>query len=102
MKRLLGVALILSLVGSSAVMAAPYGNRGYGHGNNDGAVFAGLGIVALAAILASQHNNHYQYGYRDNRDGYDTRNYGGYNNDYGRSNMRGYDERQSGYGYSGR
>jgi hypothetical protein len=102
MKRLLSIALALSLLGGSAAVAAPYGygNRGYSHGNNNGALFAGLGIVALAAILASRNNNHYRGSYnryddnRDYRGGYGSHAYGGYG-DAG----RGFDSRgNQGYG----
>ena len=98
MKRILSAALALTLLGSTAAVAAPYGHgsngyshsynnsgsyrgydRGYRHHNNDGAyVAAGLGIFALAAILASQ-NNDQRYDRR-----YDDRYNRGYDDGYGR------------------
>ncbi len=112
MKRLVSAALALSLLGGSAAVAAPYdhggqgynngyGNRGYngsygnrdrsdyyrGRDNNDGGrIVAGFGILALAAILASQHRHHYNQGWY-NRDGgrygYDNGNDGGHRGGYG-------------------
>jgi hypothetical protein len=94
MKKLIGAALILSLLGGSAAFAAPAysNNRGYSdqRHDNSGAVVAGVGLLALAAIFASQ-NNHDDYGYRsdyrhhdhdyDYRDHRDDRDYrGGYDN----------------------
>lgn len=114
MKRLISATLALSLLGATAAAAAPYdyNTRGYngghtnqaygsGYGSRDrgdynrgrgdnGAAFAGLGLLAFAAILASQHHHHYHhgwynrdrgsYGYGDNR-GYDY-NYGDRNGGY--------------------
>jgi hypothetical protein len=99
MKRLVSATLALALLGGSAAVAAPYDygrnqgyNSGYGspgydggsyrrHDNNNGAIVAGVGILALAAILASQHRHHrYHHGWY-NRDG---RGYG-YDNGYDRS-----------------
>ena len=127
MKRLVSATLALSLLGGSAAVAAPYdhggqgyygGNQGYyanqgyagsygdpyrgdyrRHGSNDGgAIIAGVGILALAAILASQHRHHrYHQGWynRDGRAyGYDNGYSRGYNNQYG----NGY----NGYGDNGR
>ena len=73
MKRLASVALALSLLSGTAAVAAPYdhGNQGYNSGysnqdrgdrnyrdDNSGAIVAGVGILALAAILTSQHRHH--------------------------------------------
>lgn len=96
MKRLLGAALALTLLGGSAAVAAPtgYDNRGYGHESNNGALFAGIGLFALAAILASQNNRSYQRDWHD-------RGYGrfdnsrGYNHGYDRDR----DDRRSGYSH---
>ena len=91
MKKIIGAALILSMLGGSAAFAAPAysNNRGYSdHHDNSGAVIAGVGLLALAAIFASQ-NNHDDYGYRsdyrhDDRGWGDHRDYrdyrGGYDN----------------------
>jgi len=94
MKRLVCAALALSLIGSTAAVAQPYGRSGgwggYSHHNrgDNGAGLAiglGVGLFALAAIAASQHQD------RD-YDRYDNRGYG-----YGGGNYRG----QSDYGYGG-
>jgi hypothetical protein len=106
MKRLISATLALSLLGATAASAAPYdhNNQAYGNGygsrdrgdydrgrGDNGAAFAGIGLLAFAAILASQNHHHYHhgwynrdrgsYGYGDNR-GHDynhgDRN-GGYN-----------------------
>lgn len=99
MKRLISAALALSLLGATAASAAPvnhatqvqyrdsYRHRG---GDNGAAIAAGIGFVALAAILASQ-NNHRDYDRDDwgRRDRDDDRGYGygnsyqGYNRGYG-------------------
>jgi hypothetical protein len=86
MKRLLSIALALTLMGSSVAMARGYqGGGGYGdrHGNNgysvpyrggygyrdrdnNAAAAVGIGILALGlfAALASQHDNdHYSSSY---------------------------------------
>ncbi len=85
MKRLLSVALALTLMGSSVAMARGYQGGGYSdrhgyngysapnHGGygyrdrgNNTAAAVGVGILALGlfAALASQHNNdHYASGY---------------------------------------
>ena len=110
MKRLASVALALTLLSGTAAVAAPYdhGNQGYNSGysnqdrggrdyrdNNDGAVVAGFGILALAAILASQHRHHdgryYSDGgrYRDG-DGYRR------GDRYDRSDESGYGDRHDG------
>jgi hypothetical protein len=115
MKRLISATLALSLLGATAASAAPvnraipiqyrddgYRNRG---DDNGAAIAAGVGFLALAAILASQHRDHdgwrdrgYDRGDWSRRD--DGRGYGdrGYNNGYG-GYSRGYD---NGYGYRGR
>jgi len=117
MKRLLSAALALSLLGGSAAVAAPYdqggqsNDRGYssqgnngsydnqdrgdnyrGHPHNDGgAIVAGVGILTLAAVLASQHRHHFHEGWY-NRDG------GGYGHGYN----RGYGDHRGGHGDNGR
>jgi len=67
MKRLLSIMLALSLAGGTAAYAGNYGHGGYHgydggygryHGNGNGAaVVAGIGVLALIAIMASQ-NRH--------------------------------------------
>src|SRR5882757_6215942 len=104
MKRLLSAALALTLLGATAASAQSYGRGGYDRGSsyrhgshdNSGALIGlGVGLFALGAIVASQHND---------RDRYDDRgyqgNYGGYqNSDYrGRDDYQNY--RGNGYGYS--
>ncbi len=71
MKRLISATLALSLLGATAASAAPYGygDQGYsdGYGNsyrddayrdrgtdNGAAIVAGVGLLALVAIMASQ------------------------------------------------
>ena len=107
MKRLLSIALALTLMGTSVAMAHGYQGGGYryngysapyrgGYGyrdrsNNTGAAI-GLGILALGlfAALASQHNSDpYSNGYYAPPPRYG---YGGYGPGYG----SGY-----GYGYGG-
>jgi hypothetical protein len=118
MKRLVSATLAMSLLGGSAAVAAPYdhGGQGYnggfgnqyrGHdGNNGGAVVAGVGILALAAILASQHRHrHYHqgwYGHDGYSNGYNQGYGSGYNQGYGYDNgyNRGYGN-QYGNGYNG-
>ena len=91
MKRLASAVLALSLLGGTAATAAPYDRYGSGYGgsydnhyrrhssNNGAAVAAGVGLLALVAILASQqHHRHYHHGWY-NRDGY---RYDGYNHGY--------------------
>ena len=109
MKCLLSAALALSLLGGTAAVAAPYDRGGYNSGyydqdynagygdrdrrdnyrgrgdNNGAAVVAGIGILALAAILASQnHRNHrhYHQGWHNGRYGYRDGYNRGYNYDY--------------------
>lgn len=107
MKRLVSAALALTMLSGTAAVAAPYdhGGQGYnggynnqyrGHdGNNGGAIVAGVGLLALAAILASQHHHrHYHDGWY-NRDG-GRYGYGnGYNQSYGNQyqGYGGYDHR---------
>lgn len=119
MKRLVCAALVLSLIGSTAAVAQPYGRSGgwggYSHqdrGNyrrgDDGAGLAiglGVGLFALAAIAASQHHDR-DYDRYDNRRYSDGNDYGeggyapsygrGYGSTYGNGGYRhGYDN----YGY---
>jgi hypothetical protein len=101
MKALVSATLAFSMLGATAASAQDYrydyGDRdfhrgtyddSYRHHRNDGAaIAAGIGIVALVAILASQHH-HYHDGWhgdgdwRDRGDGYygygDDRAYGAY------------------------
>ncbi len=87
MKRLVSAVLALSLLGTAAASAQPfrgthdYGrDRGYhrdyrgatwnrGHNDNGAAIGLGIGLFALAAILASsqQQNDRYRY---NNYNGY--------------------------------
>ena len=126
MKRLISATLALSLLGGTAASAADYryGDQGYnngysnqyggngyrGHnGNNGAAVVAGVGLLALAAILASQHHRHdrnhegwYGRGGDSNRWGnsYDRgygNYYGGYSNNDNRNNYGGYGDNYGGY-----
>lgn len=115
MKRLISATLALSLLGATAASAAPvnrgipiqYRDNGYRHRGDDNgaAIAAGVGFLALAAILASQHRDHdgwrergYDRGDWGRRD--DDRGYGGYDRGYGNGGYgRGYD---NGYGYRGR
>ncbi len=94
MKRLVSAALALTLIGTTAAVAQPYGygNRwgsshqyrgDYRRGDNGAglAIGLGVGLFALAAIAASQHHDR-DYGY-DNRGygggyGYSHRDYGNY------------------------
>lgn len=122
MKRLVSAVLALSLLGTTAAVAAPSSSEGYGNrdnyrGHSDGngaAIVAGVGLVALAAILASQHHHHwhrgwygnngYSYGYNGGygyNDGYAYNGSYGYNGDYGYNGGYGYDrsrEYNRGYG----
>jgi len=116
MKRLASVALALSLLSGTAAVAAPYdhGNQGYNYGyssqdrgdrdrrdGNGAAVVAGVGFLALAAILASQHRHHdgwYNHEHGRYRDGDGYRRGDGYNRGYDSS----YGDRYSGHGDNGR
>ena len=88
MKKILAATLAFSLLGATAASAAPYGH--YGRGDNGGAaIAAGIGILALGAILASQHHDYdrdYRYrGYDQQRwDRNDYRAYDSYGRGYGR------------------
>ena len=111
MKRLISAALALSLLGATAASAAPvnhvtqvqYRSERHRGGDNGAAIAAGIGFVALAAILASQ-NNHRDYDRDDwgRRDRDDDRGYGygnsyqGYNRGYGNGYYN------NGYGDRGR
>jgi hypothetical protein len=121
MKRLLSIALALTLMGSSVAMAHGYqgggygdrrGYNGYSAPNRDGygyrdrsntpAAAVGVGILALGlfAALASQHNNdRYSSGYYA-----PPPRYGDYGPGYGSSPGYGYGYGSSpgyGYGYGG-
>src|SRR6185312_13563694 len=72
MKRLISSVLALSLLGTTVATAAnaapvnrPIPVRDYRHhdNGNGAAVAAGIGFLALAAILASQNNRDRDYGY---------------------------------------
>ena len=65
MKKILAATLALTLLGATAASAAPYGHS-YGRGgDNGGAIVAGIGLLALGAILASQHHDYDRnYAYR--------------------------------------
>jgi len=106
MKRLVCATLALTLLGSAAASAQPYGRGGYshsyrhgGHDNTGALIGLGIGLFALGAIVASQHDN--------DRDRYDDRtyrnNYGGYRSEYrgGYGDYRGsyQDYRGNGYDY---
>ena len=106
MKRLISAALALSLLGATAASAASarapiapvdYRSQSYRHhdNGNGAAIAAGIGFLALAAILASQNNHdrdgrYYHdrnwrdrdYGYRPYDQGYGNRGYG-YSAPYG-------------------
>jgi hypothetical protein len=109
MKRLvcatLATSLALSLVGATAASAQSYNRGGYdrgyssyrgGHDNTGALIGLGIGLFAIGAIIASQHNN--------DRDRYDDRyqgNYapayqGGYQNGY-QTNYQDRGGYQSGY-----
>ena len=106
MKRLISSVLALSLLGATVATAAnaapvnrPIPVRDYRHHGNDNgaAIAAGIGFVALAAILASQ-NNHDRddWHYRDR--GWDHRDYR-YDRGYGYDPGYGYGDRGYGNGY---
>jgi hypothetical protein len=107
--------LALTLLGTVAASAQPYGRGGYDrgyshsyrHGGNGGALIGlGIGLFALGAIAASQHNydrdryddRAYQNNYRGYQGSYQDR--GGYQND-GRNDYRGGYQNYQGneYGY---
>jgi hypothetical protein len=88
MKRILSVALALTLLSGSAAVAGPYGHGNYGQhngysqqyrgdhyrghrGNDGGAIAFGVGILALTAIIASQNRDRERVQDR----GYDQRGY---------------------------
>ena len=111
MKRLISAALALTLIGSTAAVADPYGHRGgwgggrghydrgYRHGDNGAglAIGLGVGLFALAAIAASQHDedryDNRAYGYDNRAYGYDN----GYGNGYG-GYRGGYNDYRGSYG----
>ena len=102
MKRIISAVLALSLLGGSAAVAAPYdhsnrgSNGGYSHqyrsdkyrdhrNNNGDAIIGGLAFLTLAAILASQHHEHYRDASYDRGQyrgdsGYNRDGYAGYDN----------------------
>lgn len=101
MKRLIGAALALSLLGATAASAAPahgalqqidYRDHSYRHRDNGAGAAIGIsvGLFALAAILASQHNHDHDGWYQ--RDGY------WHDRDYGYRDYRGYRDYDRGYG----
>ena len=116
MKRLVSAALALTLLGTAAASAQPYGrggyDRGYSHSyrhggrDNTGALIGlGIGLFALGAIVASQHDNerdrYEDRGYRGGYDGYQGGYYqdrGGYQNDY-RGGYQNYQGNGYEYGY---
>lgn len=84
MKRLISAALALSLLGATAASAAPvrgptpidYRDHSYRHhdNGNGAAIAAGIGFLALTAILASQ--NHDRDDWYDRDRDYRYRGYG--------------------------
>ena len=101
MKRLISSVLALSLLGAAAASAAnaapvnrpiPVRDYRYHDNNNGAAIAAGIGFVALAAILASQSHRDRDYGYY--RDGYYR------DRDWGHRDWR-YDRGRYGNGYYG-
>lgn len=101
MKRLISAALALTLLGATAASAAPvrgsfapvdYRDHYRDHDNGNGAaVAAGIGFLALAAILASQNHDRDEWRDRD-RDAWRDR-----DRDW---RDRGYGNRGYGYGYA--
>jgi len=109
MKRLISSVLALSLLGATVATAAnaapvnrPIPVRDYRYHNNDNgaAVAAGIGFIALAAILASQNNHDRDYGYYN--DGY-YRDRGWDHRDWRHDRGRYFDNRYDAYshGYRG-
>ncbi len=99
MKKLLGTALILSMLGGSAAVAAPYGtyDRGHQAQDNSGAIVAGIGLLMLGAFLASQNDRREYVPQR----AYQNR---GWNQDWNNGWNRGHDQRWNnnrGYDYRG-
>jgi hypothetical protein len=87
MKRLVCATLALTLLGTAAASADSYGRGGYDrgyshrHGDNAGALIGlGIGLFALGAIVASQHDND-RRDYSDYRGSYPD--YRGNGTDYG-------------------
>ncbi len=79
MKRLVCTTVALTLLGTAAAGADPYGRGGYDrgyshrHGDNSGALIGlGIGLFALGAIVASQHDNdrYDDHAYRNNDSDY--------------------------------
>jgi hypothetical protein len=122
MKRLvcatLATSLALSLVGTTAASAQSYNRGGFdrghssyrgGHDNTGALIGLGIGLFAIGAIIASQHNNdrdRYDDRYQGNyapayQSGYQTnyQNRGGYQDGY-RNNVQNY--RGNGYDYGNR
>jgi hypothetical protein len=106
MKKLLATALILSMLGASAAVAAPYGtvNRAPHAQDNSGAIVAGIGLLMLGAFLASQNNQReyvaqrtYQdHGWNQDRDnGWNGGRNQNWNNN--RNDRGGYDNRSHDY-----
>jgi len=103
MKRLISATLALTLLSGTAAVAAPadHGRNGYNQGynqdyrgdrgrsNNSGAIIAGVGLLAIAAILASNSHDRYESDYRGYHQGW-----------YNHGNR--YDHYGRGYGYRGR
>ncbi|HEY4077755.1 MAG TPA: hypothetical protein VGM26_12575 [Rhizomicrobium sp.] len=68
MKRLMCAALALTLLGATAASARPYHGGGYDYhhgggwhrgGDNGALIGLGVGLFALGAIAASQHDRYY-------------------------------------------
>jgi len=106
MKRLISSVLALSLLGATVATAAnaapvnrpiPVRDYRYHHNDNGAAIAAGIGFVALAAILASQNHRDRDYGYY--RDSYYRDRDWHYDRD--RYDRDRYDNGYYGNGYSG-